>query len=95
MEHNVHTYICTSNLVLVSYCLLNLKRNPNLRVREAIAGFARVEVPFPVCCVLGGGPKSVGDILKLRTSRFLAAPEKKNKLLLCLGLNLLRNVEKR
>lgn len=48
-----------------------------LRVNVIIAGFGRVDEPFAVCCVLGGGPKSVGEILRLRTSRFLAAPAKK------------------
>lgn len=51
----------------------------NLRVSVITAGFGRVEEPFDVCCVFGGGPKSVGDMLKLRTSRFLAAPEIKKK----------------
>lgn len=36
----------------------------------------RVDCPFAVCWVFGGGPRSVGDMLKLRTSRFLAAPGK-------------------
>lgn len=42
-----------------------------------VVGLSRVDVLLAVCCALGGGPKSVGDILKLRTSRFLAAPAKK------------------
>jgi len=34
----------------------------------------RVDCPLVVCWVFGGGPRSVGDMLRLRTSRFLAAP---------------------
>lgn len=30
--------------------------------------------------VLGGGPKSLGELLIVRTSRFLAEPEKNNKI---------------
>lgn len=40
----------------------------------------RVDCPLAVCWVFGGGPRSVGDMLKLRTSRFLAAPGKKGKM---------------
>lgn len=30
-------------------------------------------------CDFGGGPRSVGDMLSVRTSRFLAVPEKKRR----------------
>lgn len=37
-------------------------------------------VPFvPFVLAFGGGPKSQGDELIVRTSRFLAAPEMKEK----------------
>lgn len=36
--------------------------------------------PLAVCWVFGGGPRSVGDMLKLRTSRFLAAPANRDKI---------------
>lgn len=39
----------------------------------------RVDCPLAVCWVFGGGPRSVGDMLKLRTSRFLAAPGNEEK----------------
>lgn len=57
---------------------LGFEDNKNLRVKEMVVGLSRAGVLLAVCCALGGGPKSVGDILKLRTSRFLAAPAKKS-----------------
>lgn len=40
-----------------------------------------VDCPLTVCWVFGGGPRSVGDMLRLRTSRFLAEPARDERCL--------------
>lgn len=51
----------------------------DLRIIE-MARILLLGVPFvPFVLAFGGGPKSQGDELIVRTSRFLAAPEMKEK----------------
>lgn len=44
-----------------------------IAVGVGVVDLLRDDCPLAVCWVFGGGPRSVGDMLKLRTSRFLAA----------------------
>lgn len=60
-------------LILVICKSLHLRMDVGVGVGVA-DDLLRVDCPLVVCWVFGGGPRSVGDMLRLRTSRFLAAP---------------------